>query len=145
MLNLRVEFKINFDCYYYENDLDERTDEMMLEMFKGKIHNATITDANLHYEGSLTVDTELLEASGILVWEKVQVVNVTNGNRFETYTIPGEAGKGDICLNGAAARLGEPGDKVIIIAYAHMDEKEARGHSPKVVIVDEKNKISKKL
>jgi aspartate 1-decarboxylase len=118
---------------------------MLLEMFKAKIHQATITQADLHYEGSLTVDMDLLEASGILPNEKVQVVNINNGNRFETYTIIGERGSGVIGLNGAAARLGLPGDKIIIISYAQMTLEEAQNFKPTVIVVDDKNKIKAKL
>lgn len=119
-------------------------DVMVLEMFRAKIHRATITDANLHYEGSLTVDEDLLEASGIKPYEKVHVVNINNGARFETYVIKGERGKGDICLNGAAARLGHPGDKIIIIAYGFMREEEIPSdYEPTVVLVNEENKIIK--
>lgn len=113
-------------------------------MFKAKIHQAVITQADLNYEGSLTVDEDLLDAAGILIHEKVQVVNINNGNRFETYTIRGKRGSGIIGLNGACARLGMPGDRVIIITYAQMDEKEAKNFVPNVVIVDENNKIIKK-
>ncbi len=109
-------------------------------MFKGKIHRARVTGADLYYEGSITVDEALLEAANILPYEKVQVVNVTNGARLETYTIPGERGSGIICLNGAAARLNAPGDEVIIIAYAEMTPEEARRHRPRVVLVDESNR-----
>ncbi|WP_439951280.1 aspartate 1-decarboxylase [Carboxydothermus islandicus] len=112
-------------------------------MMKGKIHRATVTEANLNYVGSITIDEELLEASGILPNEKVQVVNINNGARLETYTIPGAKGSGIISLNGAAARLCQVGDKVIIIAYALMEEKEAKQWQPKVVFVDENNKIVK--
>ncbi|WP_439951473.1 aspartate 1-decarboxylase [Carboxydothermus pertinax] len=112
-------------------------------MMKGKIHRATVTEANLNYVGSITIDEELLEASGILPNEKVQVVNLNNGARLETYTIPGQRGSGVISLNGAAARLCQVGDKIIIIAYALMDEKEAKNWQPTVVFVDEKNKIVK--
>ena len=118
---------------------------MQLEMFKSKIHKARITQADLHYEGSLTVDPDLLEEAGILPFEKVQVVNINNGIRFETYTIVGERGSGVIGLNGAAARLGHIGDEVIVICYARMDEKEAAEHKPTIVIVDENNKIKSKL
>ncbi|MBZ0182273.1 MAG: aspartate 1-decarboxylase [Melioribacteraceae bacterium] len=118
---------------------------MLLEIFKAKIHQATITQADLHYEGSLTVDMDLLEASGILPNEKVQVVNINNGNRFETYTIIGERGSGVIGLNGAAARLGLPGDKIIIISYAQMTPEEAQKFIPTVIVVDDKNKIKAKL
>ena len=113
-------------------------------MFKAKIHQAAITQADLNYEGSLTVDQNLLDAAGILVNEKVQVVNITNGNRFETYAIKGEPGSGIIGLNGACARLGMPGDRVIIITYAQMSPEEAEKFVPKVVIVDEKNNIISK-
>lgn len=117
---------------------------MLLSMLKSKIHRATITDSSLHYEGSLTVDPELLEAANILVNEKVHVVNVNNGNRLETYIIEGKRGAGEICLNGAAARLGHTGDLLIIIAYAQMTQEEAKDYKPIVVLVDEKNKIKKK-
>jgi aspartate 1-decarboxylase len=110
-------------------------------MFKGKIHRAIVTEANLNYVGSITIDSDLLEAAGILPGEKVQIVNNNNGSRLETYTIKGEAGSGMICLNGAAARLVQPGDSVIIIAYCYLDAKEAETFEPKVVFVDEKNKI----
>ncbi len=118
---------------------------MLLEIFKAKIHQATITQADLNYEGSLTVDLDLLDASGILPNEKVQVVNINNGNRFETYTIIGERGSGVIGLNGAAARLGLPGDKIIVIAYAHMTPEEAKKHKPIVIVLNDKNKIKAKL
>lgn len=114
---------------------------MLLTMFKGKIHRATVTEANLNYMGSVTIDKTLLEASGILPGEKVSIVNNNNGNRFETYVIEGPANSGVICLNGAAARLVHVGDTVIIIAYAMMDEERARSYKPKVVMVDSKNKI----
>ncbi|RJP26088.1 MAG: aspartate 1-decarboxylase [Candidatus Abyssobacteria bacterium SURF_5] len=114
---------------------------MLRTMCKSKIHRATLTDANLHYEGSITIDSDLLEAADILPYEKVQVVNINNGNRLETYAIEGKAGGGDICLNGAAARLGAPGDLVIIISYATMDDVEAREWEPKKIRVDEKNRM----
>lgn len=114
---------------------------MQLQMFKSKLHRATITQADINYVGSVTIDTDLLENSGILPGEKVQIVNINNGERFETYTIEGEAGSGIICINGAAARLVQVGDKVIIIAYGLMDEKEAKTFEPKVLVMDEKNKI----
>lgn len=115
---------------------------MLVNMFKGKIHKARVTEANLNYVGSITVDQDLLDAAGILPNEKVQVVNNNNGARLETYTIPGERGSGVVCLNGAAARLVHPGDIVIIISYTWLDEKEARQHKPKVILVDENNKIA---
>ncbi len=114
---------------------------MLLTLCKSKIHRARVTEAELYYEGSLTVDTDLLKASEILPYEKVQVVNVNNGERFETYIIPGKAGSGVICLNGPAARLGTVGDEVIIIAYAEFEEAEARTYQPTVVIVDRENKV----
>ena len=114
---------------------------MLLTMFKAKLHRATVTQADLNYVGSVTIDSELLEKSGILPGEKVQIVNINNGERFETYTIEGEAGSGVICLNGAAARLVQVGDKVIIIAYAQMDENEAKTFKPSVLVLDDDNKI----
>ncbi len=113
-------------------------------MCKSKIHRATITDANLQYEGSLTVDRDLMRAADLLPSEQVQVVNINNGARFETYLIEGAPGQGDICLNGAAARLGHPGDKVIIISYAFIEDEAARSHDPIVVHVDERNRIQAK-
>ncbi|WP_028307859.1 aspartate 1-decarboxylase [Desulfitibacter alkalitolerans] len=113
---------------------------MFLNMLKGKIHGATVTDANLNYKGSITIDEELMKAAGILPHEKVQVVNNNNGARFETYVIKGQAGSGTICLNGAAARLVQPGDKVIIIAYCYMTPEEAVKYEPNIVFVDENNK-----
>ena len=116
---------------------------MMLEMLKGKIHRATVTQAELNYVGSITVDETLLEAAGILEYEKVQIVDIDNGNRFETYTICGARGSGMICLNGAAARCVSVGDRIIIMAYAGCDAAEAKTHRPKVVFVDEANQIVK--
>jgi aspartate 1-decarboxylase len=110
-------------------------------MFKSKIHRAVVTQAELYYEGSLTVDSELLEAADLLPYEKVSVVNVNNGERFETYLIAGEPGSGVICLNGAAARKGAVGDEVIIISYAAMSDEEARAYRPTVVHVDKRNAI----
>jgi len=118
---------------------------MTLEMFKSKIHRATVTMAELYYEGSITVDKDLMKAADILPFEKVQVVNVNNGARLETYTLEGEAGSGVICLNGPAARLGAAGDEVIIITYAQMSREEAEKYKPKIVLVDKKNKVSKIL
>lgn len=115
---------------------------MLLEMMKGKIHRATVTEANLNYIGSITIDVALMEAAGILPNQKVQVVNNNNGARFDTYVIPGPRDSGVICINGAAARLAHQGDIVIIIAYALMDEKEAAAHVPSVVFVDGDNKIT---
>jgi aspartate 1-decarboxylase len=118
---------------------------MTREMFRTTIHRATVTMAELYYEGSITIDKELLEAADILPNEKVQVVNLNNGNRFDTYTIEGPSGSGMICLNGPAARLGTIGDEVIIIAYSAMNDEEALAHKPKIVIVNKENKISKIL
>ena len=110
-------------------------------MLKGKIHRATVTQAELDYVGSITVDTALLKAAGILEYEKVQIVDINNGERFETYTIAGEENSGVICLNGAAARCVQKGDKIIIMAYCNMDAEEAKTHKPTVVFVDGDNKI----
>lgn len=114
---------------------------MTLELLKGKIHRATVVQAELDYVGSITVDEALLEAAGILEYEKVQIVDVNNGSRFETYTISGQRGSGMICLNGAAARCVSTGDKIIIMAYGQYEPEEARSHKPAVVFVDEKNQI----
>lgn len=114
---------------------------MTVEMLKGKIHRATVIQAELDYVGSITVDPKLLEASGIYEYEKVQIVDVNNGNRFETYTIAGEPGSGMICLNGAAARCVSVGDKIIIMAYAQLTDEEVKNHHPKVVFVDEENQV----
>lgn len=114
---------------------------MELTLLKGKIHRATVTEAALDYVGSITIDVSLLEAAHILEYEKVQIVDVNNGNRFETYTIAGERGSGIVCLNGAAARQVQVGDLVIIMAYAQMDENEAKVHKPYVVLTNEKNQI----
>ena len=114
---------------------------MMLNLLKGKIHCATVTEANLQYMGSITIDEELMEKAGILPNERVQVVDNNNGARLETYTIPGPRGSGVICLNGAAARCAQVGDVVIIMAYAFFAEEEARTWKPKVGMVDAENKI----
>ena len=116
---------------------------MKLTMLKGKIHRATVRQAELDYVGSITVDPELMEAAGILEYEKVVIVDINNGSRFETYTIAGEPGSGMICLNGAAARCVSQGDKIIIMCYAEMTPKEAEEHKPKVVFVDDNNKITR--
>lgn len=112
---------------------------MFRTMFKGKIHRARVTDANLNYVGSITIDPVLLEAADILPYERVQVVNVNNGARFETYTIEGERGKGEIVINGAAARLAQTGDIVIIMSYAIVSDEHAKQHTPQVVYVDAAN------
>ena len=116
---------------------------MRLNMLKGKIHRATVKQAALDYVGSITIDVDLLEASGIIEYEKVQIVDVNNGARFETYAIAGERGSGMICLNGAAARQVAVGDHVIIMCYAQMTPEEAKEHKPSVVFVDDKNGIAK--
>lgn len=116
---------------------------MQITMLKGKIHRAIVQQAELNYVGSITVDPELMEQAGILEYELVQVVDVENGNRFETYTIAGEPGSGMICLNGAAARQAQVGDHVIIMCYCQMTPEEAKDHKPKVVFVDEQNHISR--
>ncbi|MFB6098384.1 MAG: aspartate 1-decarboxylase [Salinibacter sp.] len=116
---------------------------MDITMLKAKIHRLHVTEANLYYEGSITIDRELLDTAGLLPYEKVQVVNVNNGSRLETYTIPGEAGERTVCLNGPAARLAEAGDEVIVIAYAEMTSSEAQQHHPRVVHVDENNDVTK--
>ena len=113
---------------------------MLVNMMKSKIHRATVTEAVLAYEGSITVDQDLLDAAKMFEHERVQVLNMSNGSRLETYTIAGPRGSGVICLNGPAARLGYPGDEVVIVAYALMDEKEAATHKPTVVLVDKQNK-----
>lgn len=110
-------------------------------MLKSKIHRATLTDANLNYEGSITIDEALLEASDILPFEQVQVYDINNGNRFETYVIKGKRGSGTICVNGAAARLVSPGDLIIIASYFNLDKEEASEHEPRLIYVDAANKI----
>ncbi len=116
---------------------------MTINMLKGKIHRATVVEAKLDYVGSITVDQDLLDAAGILEYEQVQIVDINNGNRFETYTIAGEPGSGMICLNGAAARCVSLGDKVILMAYAQMTPEEAKNHKPKVAFVNEENKLER--
>ncbi len=111
---------------------------MRITLLKSKIHRAVVTDVSLHYEGSISLPPRLIELAGLREFEKVLVANVANGNRFETYVIVGE--DGEIRLNGAAAHLGKPGDKVIVMAWASLDEAECAGFKPKVVLVDEKNR-----
>jgi aspartate 1-decarboxylase len=110
-------------------------------MMNSKLHRATVTEANLNYVGSVTIDSDLLDAAGMLPNEKVHIVNNNNGARFETYIIAGERGSGVICVNGAAARLVQKGDIVIIISYAYVSEEEARTHQPTVLLMDEQNRI----
>ncbi len=116
---------------------------MLRHMFKSKIHRARVTDADLNYNGSITIDPELLEAADILPYEQVHVVNINNGARFETYVIEGQAGSGEICLNGAAARLVHPGDLIIIITYSLVEKDELENFEVKTVLVNEKNEIVK--
>lgn len=116
---------------------------MLRSMCKSKIHRATVTDANLNYVGSITIDADLIAAADLLEYEQVQVVNVNNGARFETYVIAGEPGSGVICLNGAAARLAHAGDKVIIISYAQYTEAELQEYRPVFIFVDEANRITR--
>ena len=117
---------------------------MNITLLKAKIHRAVVTQADLDYVGSITIDANLLDESGIMEYEKVEIADIDNGNRFETYTIAGEAGSGVICLNGAAARLVNIGDKIIIMAYAQLTPDEARDHKPTVLFVDEDNRIVRK-
>lgn len=116
---------------------------MTITMLKAKIHRAIVTQAELDYVGSITVDMDMLEQAGILEYEKVQIVDVNNGSRFETYTIAGERGSGVMCLNGAAARMVQTGDKIILMAYAQVTPEEASELRPTVLFVDEKNKVTK--
>lgn len=117
---------------------------MNITLLKSKIHRAVVTQADLDYVGSVTIDTKLLREAGIMEYEKVQIVDINNGNRFETYTIAGEENSGIICLNGAAAKCVSVGDKVIIMAYADMTPEEAKNHKPSVLFVDENNAIVRK-
>lgn len=115
---------------------------MKLNMLKAKIHRAKVVQAELNYVGSITIDEELLEASGILEYEMVQVVDIDNGSRFETYTIAGKRGSGLICVNGAAARCVQVGDRIIIMSYCQLNEEEAKVHKPRVIFVNEENSIT---
>lgn len=116
---------------------------MFRTMMKGKIHQARVTEANLNYVGSITIDTEILKSVDILPHEKVQIVNINNGNRLETYVIPGKKGSGIVCLNGAAARLVQPEDVVIIISYAFVSEEELSTYKPKVALLNENNHVER--
>lgn len=115
---------------------------MQMEFLYSKIHRATVTDANLDYVGSITIDSTLLKAANMKEWQKVEILDVNNGERFQTYIISGEANSGCICLNGAAARKVQKGDKVIIVTYASLNEEEIKTHRPTIVIVDDNNKIT---
>jgi aspartate 1-decarboxylase len=117
---------------------------MMFEMLYSKIHRATVTDANLNYTGSITIDRDLIDAANLKIGQKVDVVNVNNGERISTYVIEGARGSNIICLNGAAARKAQIGDKIIIISYVMIDEKELQDFEPAIILVDEKNSIVKK-
>ncbi len=117
---------------------------MLRSVLKSKIHRATVTDADLHYEGSVTIDENLLKAANLLPNEHVHIWDVTNGNRFETYTLKGPKGMGTICINGAAAHLAKKGDIIIITSFAFLDEKELKKHKPQIVLVDSNNKMIKK-
>ena len=116
---------------------------MLLNILKGKIHRATVTQAELDYIGSITIDSDLMQAAGILEYEKVTIANCDNGSRFETYTIKGEPGSGIVCINGAAAHCVSPGDKIIIMCYVQMTPEETEKAKPNVVFVDDNNKISR--
>lgn len=115
---------------------------MLREMLKSKIHRVKVTEANIDYEGSITIDKKLLELANILPYERVQIADVTNGARLETYAIEGEPGSGTICINGAAAHLVQPDDTIIILSYAVVDEQEAKTLKPKIIYVDENNKVT---
>ena len=118
-----------------------KENSLFIEMLKGKIHRATVTEANLNYIGSLTLDEDLMDAAGFREYEKIQVLDVTNGNRIETYIIRGTRGSGKVCINGAAAHLIRKDDQVIILAYCQLDEAEAQNHAPKIVHVNTENQI----
>ena len=118
---------------------------MLLTLLKAKLHKATVTEANLNYTGSITIDKDIIDQAGIFIHEKVQIVNNNNGARFETYVIEGKSGSGVLCLNGAAARLVQPGDKIIIMAYEQMTPEEAQTHKPVVLLLGDNNQILEKL
>ena len=135
--SLYIDWICCFTCSYREVRV------MNITLLKSKIHRAVVTQAELNYVGSITVDSELLSAAGILEYELVQIVDIENGNRFETYTIAGEPGSGVMCLNGAAARQVQVGDHIILMCYASMSPEEAKEHTPKVVFVNDDNSISR--
>jgi len=126
----------------YRNRIYKKGQIMLITLLKSKIHSAKITKSDLNYQGSIGIDEDLMDASGIVEYEKVLVANISNGNRFETYVITGERGTGVIGLNGAASRLGELGDKIIIFAFAQVEEDKLKDHKPKIVLVDENNAVS---
>lgn len=136
--------KNNFRIYYgLIGKVERKVCKMQIQALKSKIHRATVVQAELNYVGSITIDEELMEQSGIVEYEKVQIVDVDNGSRFETYVICGEKGSGMICLNGAAARMVAVGDRIIIMSYALMTPEELKENPPKVVFVDDENKITR--
>lgn len=114
---------------------------MQIEMFTGKLHQATVTQCDLNYQGSITIDADLLEQAGILPYQKVDIYNINNGQRFSTYTLPGRSGSKTIGVNGAAARLAAVGDRVIIVAFGYFEREELRDHQPKVLLLNEKNEV----
>lgn len=116
---------------------------MVHTLLKSKIHQATVTEANLHYEGSCTIDMDLVDEANMLLHEQIHIANINNGERFITYIIPGERGSGTICLNGACARLAQIGDQIIIMTYSSYEDSEAKGHSPKVLVLNEKNQVKR--
>lgn len=118
---------------------------MLLEFLFSKIHRATVTDANLEYVGSITISEDLMKAAKLQEWQKVEILNINNGERFQTYVIKGEANTGVICLNGAAARKAQKGDKIIIVSYAQFEPQEMAGYEPTVVLVDDNNKVIEKV
>ncbi len=118
---------------------------MLRKMLRSKIHRATVTDANLSYDGSITIDEKLIESAGILPYEQVMISNLNNGERFETYVIPGPRGSGEVCLNGPTARKGVVGDKIVIFCYESYNEEELKTFKPRIIVVDEKNKIASGL
>jgi len=126
----------------YRNRIYKKHQFMLITILKSKIHSAKITKSDLNYQGSIEIDEDLMDASGIVEYEKVLVANISNGNRFETYVITGERGTGVIALNGAASRLGELGDKIIIFAFAQVEEDKLKDYKPKIVLVDENNAVS---
>ncbi|MFW5986323.1 MAG: aspartate 1-decarboxylase [Halanaerobiales bacterium] len=115
---------------------------MQRTMLKAKLHRINVTEANLQYMGSITIDEDIMETAGILEYEKVQVVNINNGHRFETYVIAGERGSGTVCLNGAAARLAQPGDKIIVMSYVRLEKEELEDWQPEILFFDENNEMS---
>lgn len=118
---------------------------MLLEFLFSKIHRATVTDANLDYVGSITIAEDLILAANLREWQKVEILNINNGERFQTYVIRGEAGSGIICINGAAARKAQKGDKIIIVSYAYFETHENEGFEPKILLVDDNNKLVEKV